>query len=57
MVLWGEGLLKFRKERQERPRVKDDLWSIRVRMDFKESRLHQCNMMNKLDAIKYVSVY
>ena len=57
MVHLGEGLLKFRKERKQRLQLKDGLWSIRVMMDFKESRLRQWNIMNKLGAIKYVSVY
>jgi len=56
MVHLGEGLLKFRKERKQRLQLKDGLWSIRVMMDFKESRLRQWNIMNNLGAIKYVSV-
>ena len=53
----GSSLLRFHKKRQERLWLKGDLWSIRVMMNFRESRLQQSNMMNKLDAIKYVSVY
>jgi len=40
------------EERQERLQPKDVLWSIRVMVDFKESRLCQWSVMNKLGAIK-----